>query len=285
MNRGTHMDIDRAFVRIKEGLVHYRHCGVDAPDKLPLYMIHASPASAITLVPMMGQLGAHRRVIAPDTLGNGDSAPPAPDAPDMDYYGDSVARVLDALKLDKVDIYGSHTGAHIGTELAIRHPDRVRRLIFDGIGMFSAEDKKDFVANYAPEMVPDEFGRQYIWAWHFVRDQTMYFPYFRKTPQFARMQKVPPAASIHTIVVDVLKALTTYHKGYRASFRHADRERLPLITQPTFCMASADDPLQAGVALSASLVKNSTHAVLPSERTPEGLRDKAAAVAAFLDGA
>lgn len=279
------MDIDRAFIRIKEGLVHYRHCGADTPGKLPLYMIHASPASAITLVGLMGELGANRRVIAPDTLGNGDSAPPALDVPEMDYYADSVARILDALKLDKVDVFGSHTGAHIASELAIRHPDRVRRLIFDGIGMFSAEDKKDFVANYAPEMVPDEFGRQYIWAWHFVRDQTMYFPYFRKTPEFARNQKVPPPAAIHAIVVDVLKALTTYHKGYRASFRHADRERLPLITQPTFCAASADDPLNEGVALAASLVKNSQQAVLPSERTPEGLRGKAAAVAAFLDAA
>ena len=58
---------------------------------------------------------------------------------------------------------------------------------------------------------------------------------------------------------------------------------LPLITQPTFCAASADDPLNEGVALAASLVKNSTQGILPSERTPEGLREKAAAVAAFLD--
>jgi pimeloyl-ACP methyl ester carboxylesterase len=279
------MDIDRAFIRIKEGLVHYRYCGADTPGKLPLYMIHASPASAANLVPLMGELGGNRRVIAPDTLGNGDSAPPALDAPDMDYYADSVARVLDALKLDKVDVFGSHTGAHIGTELAIRHPSRVRRLIFDGIGMFSAEDKKDFLANYAPEMAPDEFGRQLIWAWHFVRDQTLFFPYFRKDPKHARNQKVPSPAAIHGIVVDVLKALTTYHKGYRAAFRHADRERLPLITQPTFCAASADDPLNEGVALATSLVKNSKSAVLPSERTPEGLREKAAAVAAFLDAA
>jgi pimeloyl-ACP methyl ester carboxylesterase len=278
------MEIDRAFVRIAEGLVHYRHCGAARAGGTPLYMIHASPASSITMVPMMGALGGARRIVAPDTLGNGDSAAPVPDAPDMDYYADSVARVLDALKLDRVDVYGSHTGAHIGCELAIRHPDRVRRLVFDGIGMFSAEDKADFLAHYAPEMKPDEYGRQFVWAWHFVRDQVLYFPYFRKTPRYARDQAMASPAALHTIVVEVLKALTTYHKGYRAAFRHPDRERLPLIGQPTFCMASEDDPLKEGVAQAAALVKNGRQAILPSERDPAGLRAKAAAVAAFLDG-
>jgi pimeloyl-ACP methyl ester carboxylesterase len=277
------MEIDRAFVRLAEGLVHYRHCGTAAPGTLPLYMVHASPASSVNLVGMMGAMGDRRRVIAPDTLGNGDSAVPALDVPEMDYYADSVARVLDVLKLDRVDVYGSHTGAHIGCELAIRHPDRVRKLVFDGIGMFSAADKADFLVNYAPEMKPDAYGRQLVWAWHFVRDQALYFPYFRQTSEFARAQPMPSPAALTRTVVEVLKALTTYHKGYRAAFRHPDRERLPLITQPTLCMASGDDPLKAGVADAAGLIPNATQAILPAERTPEGLAAKAAAVAAFLD--
>jgi pimeloyl-ACP methyl ester carboxylesterase len=276
------MLIDRAFIRIAEGLVHYRSCGTNA-GPLPLYMIHASPASSITLEPMMGELAPSRRCIAPDTLGNGDSAVPSLDAPDMDYYADSVARVLDALKLDKVDVYGSHTGAHIACELAIRHPSRVRKVVFDGIAMFSAEDKVDVLKNYAPEMQPDEFGRQFTWAWHFIRDQAIHFPYFRRTPQFRRDQPMPSAESLHKIVVDVLKSLTTYHKGYRAAFRHQDRERIPLMPCPVFCMASEDDPLKDGVNEAHSLAKAGTKAILPSERTAAGLKAKAAAVLKFLD--
>lgn len=279
------MLIDRAFVRLDEGLVHYRSCGpAQGGSKTPLYMIHASPASAITMVPMMSELGQTRACIAPDTLGNGDSVGPALDAPDMDYYADSVARILDKLKLDKVDLYGSHTGAHISCELAIRHPDRVRKVVFDGIGMFSAEDRADFLKNYAPDMKADDFGTHLSWAWHFIRDQILFFPYFRRTPEFRRIEAtMAKPEAIHAIVLDVLKALTTYHKGYRAAFRHKDTERIPLITQPLFCMAGEDDPLKGGVDRAHALAKNAVKAILPSERTPEGLKAKAAAVAQFLD--
>jgi pimeloyl-ACP methyl ester carboxylesterase len=232
---------------------------------------------------MIEEFAPSRRCIAPDTLGNGDSAPSALDAPDMDYYADSVARVLDALKLDRVDVYGSHTGAHIACELAIRHPGRVRKVVFDGIGMFNPTDKADFLKNYAPEIRPDEFGTHLIWAWNFVRDQVLHFPYFRRTPEFARHQAMPPPEAIQRIVLEVLKSLTTYHRGYRAAFRHPDRERIPLIPCPLLAMASDDDPLSVTCEEAARLAKRGTAMLLPSERTAEGRKAKAAAVLKWLD--
>ena len=279
------MNIDRAFVRISEGQVHYRTCGPEGQTaKPPLYMVHASPSSSLNLIPLMTELGKDRRVFAPDTLGFGDSPPPTQDMPNAEDYAESVARTMDALGLETCDVYGSHTGAHIACELAIHDPARVRRLVFDGIGMFTAEDKADFLANYAPEVKPDEFGQHLVWAWHFVRDQVLHFPYFRRTPAFRRAEAaIPSPEAIQPIVLEVLKGLTTYHKGYRAAFRHNDRERLPLITQRTFCMASDSDPLLAGVEDAADLVPNSVRGVLPSEDTPEGLAEKATKIIAFLD--
>ncbi len=58
---------------------------------------------------------------------------------------------------------------------------------------------------------------------------------------------------------------------------------MPLITQRTFCAASETDPLSAGVAAAAALVPDCVEAILPGERTPEGLAEKAARVIAFLD--
>lgn len=279
--------VDRAFVRIAEGQVHYRTCGNDtAATAVPLYMIHASPASSMTLVPMMEVLGETRRVIAPDTLGFGDSPAPTQDIPNAEDYAENVVRIMDALQLETCDVYGSHTGAHIACELAIHYPDRVRKMVFDGIGMFSPADKEDFLAHYAPEMHPDEFGQHLIWAWNFVRDQVLHFPYFRRTPAFRRNEEsMPSPEAIQRVVLEVLKGLTTYHKGYRAAFRHPDRERLPLIPHPTLCAASEDDPLKAGVEEAAALVPNSEQMILPAERSKDGVRTKAEHIITFLDKA
>ncbi|NKB44125.1 MAG: alpha/beta fold hydrolase [Alphaproteobacteria bacterium] len=277
--------VDRAFVRIAEGQVHYRTCGDGANETTsPLYMIHASPSSSVNLVPLMQELGKSRRVIAPDTLGFGDSPPPTQDVPNADDYAESVIRIMDALGIETCDLYGSHTGAHIACELAIHYPDRVQRLVFDGIGMFSPDDKEDFLANYAPEVQPDEFGQHLIWAWNFVRDQVLHFPYFRRTPEFRQpTASMPPPEAIQQIVLEVLKGLTTYHKGYRAAFRHPDRDRLPLIRHRTLCAASDTDPLKDGVDEAAALVPDSVKTILPGERTAEDVAAKAAQIVAFLD--
>lgn len=275
------VQILRGFVSIAEGQVHYRGGGSGAAR--PLWMVHASPASSLTLVPLMRVLGQTRRVIAPDTLGNGDSAAPLPAAPDIEYYADSSLRVMDALGLDKVDLYGSHTGAHIVTEMALAHPDRFGRMILDGIAMFSADEKQDFLANYAPPIRPDAFGTQFHWAWHFVRDQGWFFPYFRRDPAHLRGIAPPGADSMHELTVEVLKSIRTYHLAYRAAFVHPDAMRLPLVLLPTLVMADTSDPLRAGVATAASLVPGSRSLIWDDAAQP-GAAAKAGMLTAFLDG-
>jgi pimeloyl-ACP methyl ester carboxylesterase len=79
MMASTPAPIRRGFVEIAEGQVHYRTAGWDRPG-VPLMMLHPSPGSARMLEPLMGVFGQERRVIATDTLGNGDSSSPADEA-------------------------------------------------------------------------------------------------------------------------------------------------------------------------------------------------------------
>ncbi|HSN73202.1 MAG TPA: hypothetical protein VLT59_16930, partial [Steroidobacteraceae bacterium] len=92
--------IERGFLRLREGQMHYRTTGsVGGVHGSVLWMIHASPSSSVQLVPLMEALGAGRRVIAPDTLGNGDSARPDRADPDAAYYADATLRAMDAFAL------------------------------------------------------------------------------------------------------------------------------------------------------------------------------------------
>lgn len=243
----------RGFVSIAEGQVHYRR--IERAHGRPLWMVHASPSSSLGLVGLMREFARTRPVFAPDTLGNGDSAPAAPESPDIAYYADSSLRVMDALGIEQADLYGSHTGAHIVAEMAIAQPHRFGRVILDGIGMFSAERKREYLTNYAPAITPDAFGSQIHWAWHFVRDQAWFFPHFRREAAHLRGVDMPSAEVLHETTVEVLKAVRTYHKAYRAAFAHPDRERLPLITRPTLVMADASDPLKEGVTEAAACIR------------------------------
>ena len=245
METDLKIEIQRNFVRIDEGQVHYRAVGSLESKSRALVMIHASPASAYSLQPLIRALALRGRIpiYAPDTLGNGDSCKPDTNAPDISYYADALVRQLDALGINEVDIYGTHTGGSIAMELTIQHPTRVRRLIIDGIGLYSEEEKIDMLENYAPEVKPDLMGSQFNWAWHFVRDQNFFFPWYKRVPEHQRNIGMSDPGRTHDTVVEVLKSITTYHHAYRAAFRYPKKERLRLIKNPILMIYEAHDPL------------------------------------------
>lgn len=190
----------------------------------------------------MQLFGQSRQVFAPDTLGNGDSAAPAQEAPEIGYFAESVIRILDQLELDRVDFYGSHTGGRIACEMAVSHSDRVRRVVIDGLVEYDPELKPQILENYAPAIVPDEHGGHLPWAFQFVRDQAFFFPYFMRDAEHILGNPGRTAEHLHAHTVDVLKGLTTYHKPYLAAFRYPARARMPLIKVPALVMAGESDP-------------------------------------------
>jgi len=247
--------------------------------------MHAGPASARGLEPLMVALraaGFQGPMIAPDTLGNGDSAAPAPERPDIAYFADSVRRVLDGLGVERVDVYGAHTGCRTAAELAIIAPERVGRVIFDGISEYDGELKKQILAHYAPEMKPDEMGRHLVWAFHFIRDQIFHFPYFMRDPAHRTFRAMPSNEHLHAHTLDVLKALETYHKPYLAAFDYEPTKRLPLIRKPVLVLEADTEPphLKSAAAQMAELVAGSKLV-----RTAGGVDGKAAAIASYLNAA
>ncbi|MET0249856.1 MAG: alpha/beta hydrolase [Sphingobium sp.] len=281
------MAIDRQFVRIAEGPVHMRRLargeGAAGP---PLLLLHPSPNSSRGLVPVMQALngaGIDQDLIAVDTLGNGDSPPPAPDVPDIAYFADAMARLMDAMGVERADLYGAHTGARIACELAATRPDRVGRVIFQGISDFDAVTRSQRLESYAPTMDHDDYGRQFIWAFNFVRDQSLHAPYFLRDPEHRLMNRaVPDAATLHAATMDVLKSLTSYHKPYRAAFAYPTSERIPLVKAPTLFIKSATQPPHIAAAADTLAATMANAQVAPTNGSPA---NEAAAIAAFFRSA
>jgi pimeloyl-ACP methyl ester carboxylesterase len=67
-------------------------------------------------------------VIAVDSRGHGRST--GANGPlSYSLMSDDMVKVLDALKINRVDVVGWSDGGIIGLDLAMRHPERVRRLV------------------------------------------------------------------------------------------------------------------------------------------------------------
>lgn len=283
-------DILRGFVETDDGQVHYRHsrrksraseAGASPP---PLAMIHASPSSSKMLVAMMARLGESRPVFATDTLGNGDSAPPAGAAPTIADLAAAHLRAFDALGFEAFDLYGTHTGGCIAAEIAIRHPGRVRRLILDGMSLYAEDERADMLENYALAVEPDLNGAYLAWAWHFCRDNYLFWPWYKRDRAHARGLGLPPAGVLHDKLVEVLKAVGTYHLSYRAAIAYRKEERLPLVATPTLLACARTDMLLPYLAGVAALMPAAERVETAGTATPEDLAATAATFEAFLDG-
>lgn len=271
----------RGFVDFEDGQIHYRAAGrKDAP---PLVMLHASPGSSKQLEPLIDALGASRRVIAPDTLGNGDSAPPKAEQPEIADYAEATLAAIAAFGYDTVDLYGTHTGARIATHIALTRPETVRKLILDGFGVYTPDDIDEILKVYAPQKAPDQLGLHVMWAWHFCRDQFVYFPWFKKDRAHRTDLDLPDAESLHLRFVEIAKALTTYHKSYRAAFRYSMREHVPQIQRPTLITFAETDMVRHMFDAARALLPAARAEVLPGTRTPETLAATVAAFEAFLE--
>lgn len=220
------------------------------------------------------------RLIAPDTLGHGDSAAAAPDEPDIGYYADSLVRLLDAMGIDRAAIYGAHTGARTAVEAGVLFPDRFIHVILDGIGEYDDATQADLLANYAPEITPDDYGTQMIWAFNYVRDQALHFPWYDRDPAHRLMSRaVPDAEALHVAALEVLKSLRTYHKAYAAAFRYPTRARLAALTRPVALLDMGTElpALRAQTRDLLAAARDATH--VPAGTT---VASKAAAIVGLL---
>ncbi|MEM5518276.1 alpha/beta hydrolase [Henriciella sp. AS95] len=236
----THSEpIRRGFVDVAHGQMHYRTSG----EGRPLLFLHASPGSSRQLVPMIDSFAGEGRIIAPDTPGNGDSDALPLEAPEITDLAAAMLGFLDAMELESVDVYGSHTGGTVAAELAILAPDRVRSVILDGVMVLTPEELEDLLEHYAHPFPADREGAYLAKIFQFCRDQYLFFPWFKRTRANRRDNGLGSAEDIRAWVLEVLKANETYYKNYRAAFRWNAAERLPLVEVPGLIIAGENDPL------------------------------------------
>jgi pimeloyl-ACP methyl ester carboxylesterase len=229
--------ITKHFVTIGDRQVHYRRAG-SGPAVI---LLHQSPVSSLEMEPLMRELADRYTAIAVDTPGYGLSDPLPMDRPEMDDYADALAVFLDALEIQCAPLYGTHTGAMIAAAFAARYPERTRLAVIDGYVVLNETERADILAHYFAPFWPKADGSHLAWLWARMRDQVIFFPWYRKE-RSARMKfDVPPPEFLMPYVMDFLRAGDAGRKGYEAAFRIRGELTAQTITAPTWLMAYETD--------------------------------------------
>jgi len=111
------------------GNLFVRDGGTGYPDALPVLFVHSLAGNGGQWALQLDHLRRHRRAVALDLRGHGDSDP----ADDGNYsiagFADDVAAVADQLALRRFVLAGHSLGAEVAIEYAGRHPERVAGLL------------------------------------------------------------------------------------------------------------------------------------------------------------
>ncbi|MFK7831312.1 MAG: alpha/beta fold hydrolase [Congregibacter sp.] len=208
------------------GQMHYRYAGNPQADTEPLLCLHASPLSGIVYDRWLEEIGKDRFAIAPDTPGYGGSD--APDAPPLiNDLADAMISFLDSLQLQTVDVIGYHTGSLIAADLAIRYPDRIRKVVMISAPIFD-------------QSIVDEYANRIYAA----------------SPEFAAvlesmalglrsdgrgMFRDTSNDRYEDVCIERLRNFRTENWGFRAAFAYDLTEALPQLEQTILILNPEDD--------------------------------------------
>ncbi|HAC33684.1 MAG TPA: 2-hydroxy-6-oxo-2,4-heptadienoate hydrolase [Gammaproteobacteria bacterium] len=129
----------------------------DLGEGEPTVMIHGSGPGVTAFANWRGSfpvLSERLRIIAPDMLGFGYTETPEGMEYTLENWVKHLIGLLDALGIEKANLVGNSYGGALTLATAIRHPDRVNRIVLMGAAGVSFEltEGLDYAWGYTPSL-------------------------------------------------------------------------------------------------------------------------------------
>ena len=213
--------IRRRNILVGARMVHYRRAG----SGKPVVLLHESPMNSSAFVDLIERLRRSFTVFAFDTPGFGDSDPIPRSELRAHHFADALAETFRALKMPRCPVYGLDTGAAIALSFGRRHPQLTSGLVLQGLPIFDAADRREFLENYTPPFANRWDGSHLTGLWTRIRDHRTFFPWYSRNAAGRGVRPIPPAEELHERLMGFLRAGNHYRHGYDAAFGQ-DAERL-----------------------------------------------------------
>lgn len=129
----------------------------DLGEGEPTVLIHGSGPGVTGFAnwaKSMPTLSENMRIIAPDMLGFGYTETPDGTEYTLDNWVKHLVGLLDALNIEKANLVGNSFGGAVTLAMAIKHPERVNRIVLMGAAgvKFELTEGLDFTWGYTPSI-------------------------------------------------------------------------------------------------------------------------------------
>ena len=227
--------------------MHYRTQGKS--NNPAVVLLHPSPLSSASMLPIMAALSDNFYVVAVDTPGYGQSDPLPSDYSDQQQgalspYVEALHSFIDAINLEAPLIYGSATGAQIAIEYAKAYSTDVPGIVLDNASWFYDDERQAILSQYFPDISPVSDGAHLTLAWKMSRQLFQFFPWYDTSPNARVGMTEMPAKVVHDTVMGYLSAGENYHQAYRAAFLNERPEQLAQVTVATRIIRWSDSLLK-----------------------------------------
>nr|WP_237180905.1 alpha/beta fold hydrolase [Roseomonas haemaphysalidis] len=155
-------------------------------ERMPVVVLHDIPGASALDDALLRELGTLRPSIGFDLSGLGESAPPPGQAISVGLWVEQLRAVCRSLGLERVHLLAQGAAAAVAAEAALAAPGLVAGLTLRSPPILTPALRRDFLDHPIPAADPVEDGSHLLRLWHQLRDQELFFPWFRRTRDHAR---------------------------------------------------------------------------------------------------
>lgn len=121
----------------------------------PIVVLHGAYMTVDAMAGIVSELAKTRRVIAAELQGHGRTADA--DRPlSYEQMADDVAALIEHLGLEKTDVFGFSMGSGVTVQLAVRHPEAVRRIVVASVS-YTHDGMHPEMIEMLPSITPEMF--------------------------------------------------------------------------------------------------------------------------------